>query len=151
MTAPLPPQPKTRNARTQALLRREAIWQIGVPLGAALVLVLATMIWLIAAASYPTLSVVADISLIALICPTAVFAIVLLALVAGLVVGLYYALCELPFLFKKAQDAVWLVEDYTKRYAGQVAEVFLKSRASIAAAQKAVDEVRRKFDWRRMP
>lgn len=150
MTAPLPPpQPKTRNARTQALLRREAIWQIGVPLGVALALVLATMIWLIVAASYPTLSVIADISLIALICPTAMFALVVLALVAGLVYGMYYALRELPFFFKKAQDIFWLVEDYTKRYAGQVAEVFLKGRASMAAAQKAADDVRRKFDWRR--
>ena len=146
---PLPTPPKIRNARTQALLHRETLWQIGVPLGLILAFTLVVMVWLVVGASYDSLSVMADISLMTLICPTAVMGLVILTLLAGLVYGLYYALRELPFAFKKAQDFVWLVEQYTKRYATQVAEVFLKSRASLAAGQKAVDDVRSKFDWRR--
>lgn len=150
MSAPLPPRPKIRNARTQALTHRETAWQIGVPLGAALALTLATMVWLVVAASYPTLSVVADVSLIFLICPAASMSLVALALLGGMVYGMYYALRELPYLFRKAQDVVALVEHYTKRYAGQVAAVFLSTRASLAAAQKTADTLRQKFDWRRL-
>jgi hypothetical protein len=149
MSAPLPPRPKIRNARTQALTRRETMWQIGVPLGVAMALTLAAMVWLVVGASYPTLSAVADVSLLLLICPVILAGVVALVLLSGLVFGMHYALRELPYLFKKAQDGMALVTQYTKRYAGQVAGVFLSTRASLAAAQKTADHLRHALDWRR--
>jgi hypothetical protein len=150
MTTPSPfPPPKTRNPRTQALIRRDVIWQIALPLVIVL-MGLVTLGWLVASpAGAATRSPWADVSLVFLICPAAIMGLVALTVVVGVCLGLGYGLRELPYFFKRAQDGMVLVAHYTQHYASQVAEVFLRTRSGVAAGQKTAVELRALFTKRR--
>ena len=137
--------PKPRNLRTQALNRRESLWQIYVPLGLAIAVVVTFMaITIISAYSAPSLThlVWADVSLIYLIIWAGMGSLLVLGLLVGLCIGLWYALRELPPYFKMAQDFVQLVAVRTAEISKQIASVFIRPRASAAAAQKALASVR---------
>jgi hypothetical protein len=143
-------QPKTtpphgarlRNQRTAALIRRDIIWQIALPLGVALLAVLVVMGLLIAPVGAPFRSVWADISLIFLIIPTAVFGLVGLALVVALVYGLILLLRELPYYAKRAQDFVALATYRINMVAAKISDVILSIRSFWAGARKAAADVR---------
>jgi hypothetical protein len=114
MSSPSPlSRTKTRNPRTQAQIRRDVFWQIGLPLGVAFLALVSAGVWVVLPQGAATRSPLADVSLIMLICPAALLALVTLALVGGLCVGMYYALRELPFLLKRVQDVLVLVVYYT--------------------------------------
>jgi hypothetical protein len=143
--ASLPVAPKPRNLRTQALNRRESFWQIYVPLGFAIIVVLAFMVMtVISAYSAGSLThlVWADVSLIYLIIWAALGGLVVLALLIGLCAGLWYMLRELPPYFKLAQDFVMLATFRAAEISKQIANLFITPRASVAAAQKTLDSVR---------
>jgi hypothetical protein len=139
--ATLPP-PKPRNPETYARLRREAAWQVYVPLGIAVLALLIVMGLIIFVAGMPVRSVWADVSLMYLSIFAAVGGLVVLVLLAGVCVGLWFALRELPGYFKIAQDFMLLVALRAAEYSQKVASVFIGPRASISGAQKALDSTR---------
>lgn len=143
------PKPKIRNPHTQARIRRDVFWQIGLPLAVVLVALVSAGVWVVLPQGAATRSPIADVSLVMLICPASLLALVTLALVGGLCVGMFYALRELPFLLKRAQDVMVLVVYYTQKYAGRVANVFLTTRAGLAAGQKTTEHIWALIDRRR--
>ena len=145
----LPPKPKTRNARTRAIHRREAIWQIAVPFGLAALAGVVLMVMVAGPGVAATRSPLADVSVIFLILPTALWGVVLLALIVGICVGLFYALRELPYLFKQVQDFMWLTAQETRRYTGYVANGVVSFEALLAAAQKTLNDLRSIFTFGR--
>src|SRR5688572_33336011 len=115
-----PSTTKARNPYTQAKIRREVLWQIILPLSLAVILTLTLMTLTITSTSVPARSPLADVSLMFLIIPTAMWGLVLLALTIGLCVGVIYALRELPPIFKEVQDFMALVAAQTNKYAARV-------------------------------
>jgi hypothetical protein len=140
---PVPPGgAKLRNQRTAALMRRDVIWQIALPLGLASLIVLVIAVLLIAPVGAPVRSVWADISLIFLIIPTGLFGLVAFALVAGLAYGLYWLLRELPYYAKIVQDFVALATYRVNTVAGKISDVILSIRSFWAGVRKAAADVR---------
>jgi len=138
-----PPAPKVRNPRTQALHRREAFWQILLPLALAIAAALTLMVFVgLGAAALARTSALADVSLMFLILIAGVGGLAGLALLAGLNFGIGYALRELPYLFKRAQDVARRVEFHTKRIAAPLAEGVLSVESIVAAAQRAAASLR---------
>jgi hypothetical protein len=145
------PAPKPRNPETYALQRRAALWQIFVPLGVAVAALLAVMGLTIFVASVPARSVWADVSLMYLIIFAVIGGLVVLALLAGLCAGLWFALRELPGYFKIAQDFMLLVASRAAELSQKIAGYFIAPRASVSAAQKALDSTRSIITTRRKP
>lgn len=143
------PGARLRNQRTAALMRRDVIWQIGLPLGVAIVIVLVLAGLLIAPVGAPVRSVWADISLIFLIIPTGLAALVLLALIVGLAYLMFRLLRELPFYAKQAQDFVALATYRINNVAAKIANVVLSIRSFWAGVRKAAAEVRAYLPARR--
>jgi hypothetical protein len=138
-------KPKPRNLQTQALNRRESLWQIYLPLGAVVLAALVCMGFTIASAYGAELirhRPWADVSLIYLIVFAAVGVFPVLALMVALCVGAWYVLRELPAYFKMAQDFMRRVADRATEISRQVANVFIAPRASAAAAQEALKRTR---------
>jgi cell division protein FtsW (lipid II flippase) len=146
---PQSPAPRVRNPRTQRLHHREALWQIGLPVVLACLAVIALMGLTVFVTDVSTRSVFADVSLILLILPAAVGALVALALVAGACVGVWYVLREVPFLFKQAQDFMKLIADYTRQVAGRITGSLMSVQSAASAAQKTLADVRSTFTFRR--
>lgn len=136
------PSLRLRNQRTQALIRRDVIWQIALPLGLAIVIVLVLMGLLIAPVGAPVRSVWADISLIFLIVPAALLGLIFLAITSGLIWLAAKGLTELPFLLKRAQDFVALAAYRVDGAASSVSNVFLSIRSIWAGARKAAADAR---------
>jgi hypothetical protein len=136
------PGARLRNQRTAALIRRDVIWQIGLPLGAAILIVLVLAGLLIAPVGAPVRSVWADISLIFLIIPTGLAALVALALIVGLAYLMFRLLRELPYYAKKAQDFVALATYRINNLAAKIANVVLSIRSFWAGVRKAAADVR---------
>jgi hypothetical protein len=136
---------RARNTRTQALIRRDVIWQIAVPLGLAILGVAVLAVLLILPGGAPYRSVWADISLILLIIPTALFAVIALAVLGGSVYGLRIGLRELPFLFKRMQDWTALFSYRATSATEKVANVVLTTRSAWAGARKAAADIRKIF------
>lgn len=135
-------------------MRRSVLWQIYVPLGVAIVALLALMgltIFMTIVAGSPAHAPWADVSAMYLIVFAAIGALVVLVVVAGLCVGLWFALRELPGYFKIAQDFMLLVAQRAAELSQKVAAVFITPRASASAAQKALDSARSVITPRRKP
>lgn len=140
--APAPQRPKTRNSYTQARLRQETLWQIGLPIGLGLVLLIGFGALVISAETAAVRSPLADVSLMLLIVPVVIFGLVTLIVLGGSIYGLIYVLRELPFVFKRLQDYAALATLYVKEYTGRVARVVISIEASAASAQETVTQVR---------
>jgi hypothetical protein len=93
-------------------------------------------------AGMPARSAWADVSTMYLIVFAAVGGLVVLVLVAGLCAGMWFVLRELPGYFKIAQDFMLLVALRAAEISQKVARVFITPRASVSAAQKALDSTR---------
>jgi hypothetical protein len=142
-----PPTPKIRNPRTQALIRREVFWQIILPLSLAVILTLTLMGMIVAQRADPVRSPLADVSLIFLIIPVALWGLVFLVLTVGLCVGVIYALRELPPLFKQAQDFMAQVAGETNKYAAKVIDGVYSVRSFGGSAQRAIAKIRSAFTF----
>jgi hypothetical protein len=136
---------RARNTRTQALIRRDVIWQIALPLGLAVLAVLVVAVLLILPGGAPYRSVWADISLIFLIVPALIVGLIILALLGGSIYGLRLGLRELPYLFKRLQDWTAVFTYRASRAAEKVAGVILTTRSAWAGARKAADDIRSIF------
>lgn len=133
---------KIRNQRTAALIRRDVIWQIALPLGLAALIVLVIAGLLIAPVGAPVRSVWADISLIFLIIPTGLMSLIVLALIIALAIGVFMLLRELPYYAKKAQDFVALATYRVSLVATKITNVILSIRSFVAGVRKAAADVR---------
>ena len=138
---------RLRNQRTAALIRRDVIWQIGLPLAVAAIIVLVAL--LILPVGAPVRSVWADISLIFLIIPTGLMGLIVLALFGGLVWVMIKVLRELPYYAKKAQDFVALATYRVNLVATKIANIILSIRSFSAGVRKAAANVRAVLPVRR--
>jgi FtsH-binding integral membrane protein len=112
--------PKTRNPKTHAIIRREMLQQVYLPLGLALAIVLTLCVAVCLPGAATARSPLADVSLMFLIMIVGFNGLIVLAVIVGLVWLVYYGLRELPFLFKRAQDFVWFVSMQAKSVTTQV-------------------------------
>jgi hypothetical protein len=140
-----PETPKPRNTQTQALNRRESLWQIYLPLGATL-LAAAVCMGLTIASAYGARILNdrpwADVSAMYLTAIAVAGALPVLAVVVGLAAGAWYVLREVPPYLKIAQDFMRLVAARAAEYSKQVANVFIAPRASAAGARGALNRAR---------
>lgn len=146
----VPPLPKTRNPRTQAVIRREVFWQIAVPVGVLLLGLIALLVLVVLNTAAPvSTGAFADVSLIFLISLASLGGLVALALVAGLVFGAGYLLRESPFWLKRVQDFLWAVAGQTKSMTRQVDNRIVGVHITWAALASIWQQVRALFaPWR---
>ncbi len=141
--------PRLRNPRTHSIMRREMFWQIWLPLGLAAGLAIAALVWLILPQAFPTRSPLADVSLMWLILIAALQGLISLALLGGLIYGLYYLLRESPFWFSRAQEIMDVVAAQALSITAQIDAGILTARSFIAAAQSLALRMRALFvSWR---
>lgn len=121
-----------RNLVTQKAHGRQVLWQITLPLvlGVVIVLVLAV---LTARASEADASLWADISVIFLLIPSMVVALLFLFLVAGLIFALFRLLQLLPRYAFIAQNFVYKVENRARSGADLAVEPILRYQSFVAA------------------
>lgn len=148
----VPPLPKVRNPRTEALIRRETLWQVAAPLTVALLAAVGVMTVIVLSASgvlsAPTRPL-ADVSLMFLILLAFIAGFFALAVGVLVVIGLAYALRELPFLFKRVQDFFWVVALQTKSMTRQVDNRIVGVHLSLAAVDSLARSFRALFaPWR---
>jgi len=140
-----PETPKPRNTQTQALNRRESLWQIYLPLGATLLAALACVVITILSAYGAKIlndRAWSAVSLMYLVGMVIVGLLPVLAVSAGLAAGAWYVLRKLPPYFKIVQDFMRLVAARAAEYSSQVANVFIAPRASAAGARGAINRAR---------
>lgn len=142
-----PPAPKIRNPHTHAQLRREVFWQITLPFALAVIVTFALVGLTISSANSPARSPLADVSVIFLIIPVAIWGIVFLALTAAACVGMIYALRELPPLFKQAQDFMVRVAAETNKYTTQAISGVYSVRSFAGSAQAVIAKIRAAFSF----
>jgi hypothetical protein len=129
-----PQLPKIRNARTQAVIARETFWQITVPIAAAVIVVAALVVLVIMSTVVPVRTgAVADVSLIFMIMLYGGAGLLILLVFVALCVAAWYGLRELPFLFKRAQDFLWIVAMNARTATRQVDSRVVEVHLSLAA------------------
>jgi hypothetical protein len=144
-----PTLPRLRNARTRAVIQRETFWQIALPLIVTLLLIGGLMVFVAFSAAgifipTPTRSL-ADVSLMFLILLAAGGALVLLVVLVALCFAAGYGLSELPYLFKRVQDFLWLVAMNAKTATRQVDSRVVELHLSAAALRSIGESFRDLF------
>mgnify|MGYP001412358935 CR=1 FL=1 len=144
------PLPKVRNPRTAALIRREVLWQITLPVGMALAVTVALMVLVVLGTAAPARTgALADVSLMLLIVIAFSLGLALLAVLAALVYGVMYLLRESPFWFKRAQDFLWGIAGQAQAMTRQVDNRIVGVHLSAAALASIWAHVRALFaPWR---
>jgi len=133
---------QSRNPATQRAHQREALWQISLPLVLGVLLVLAAaggVVWA-GTTNTGTVSKWADASLIWLITPLMVVALLFLGLLAGLVYVLTLGTRRLPFFMHRVQNFFRLISLWVRKAADGAVEPVLRTQ-SVSAAWRAL--------WRR--
>lgn len=128
-----------RNPVTHAKHRREVLLQITVPLvigGLLILLAVIGVIWTAAGAG-ESVSRWADISLMWLITPTLVFALLGVLVFSALVYLVTRLLMVLPGYARLAQDWFTMVSARVHKLCDQAAEPFLKAHSASAGARQA--------------
>ncbi len=144
-----PALPRIRNARTRAVIQRETFWQITVPLALTLLLIVGLMVFVALSAvgvfiPTPTRAL-ADVALMFLILLAAAGALVMLVVLVALCVAAGYGLVELPYLFKRVQDFLWLVAMNAKTATRQVDSRVVELHLSAAALRSLGEGFRELF------
>jgi hypothetical protein len=86
-------------------------------------------------------SPVADISLIFLVVLASGGAILVLAVLIGLVVGVAWLLRRSPFWFKRAQDTTWVISQQARSMTSQVDRRIVGVRINLAALRRAAERI----------
>jgi hypothetical protein len=125
-----------RNPNTHRVHRREVFWQITFPLILGLLLILGLAVWtIVAATNGGNVSQPADASLIFLILPTMVMAIIPLALFAGLAYAVIMLNTIIPPYMRQAQDAMIRVRDGVRTGADKLVEPVIRFKTVIASLE----------------
>ena len=137
-----------RNPRTHAEHRREVFWQITVPLLVGILLLLAAVAGVILGATKPVSDVGrwADVSLVWLILPTLVFALLFLIILIGLVYGITKLLGIMPRIARQVQVYFELAREKVRQFTNIIVEPFLKAHSLSAAARQAGRSVKTQAD-----
>ncbi|MEP7358272.1 MAG: hypothetical protein ABI847_13585 [Anaerolineales bacterium] len=141
--------PRRRNPVTRAKIRQDTLWQMLVPLAVALLVFIVLMVLVILPGGAAVRSPLADVSLMILIIPSAIGALLVLALLLGLNYVLFLGVTRLPPYFKIAQDWVAMLADRIQTGAKSVSDVVLKIRSTLAGAKRAAEDVRGFLTFRR--
>jgi hypothetical protein len=114
-----------RNPVTHRTHRRQALWQILLPLwiGVIVFLILAVMVGF---STNAQASLWADISLIFLIVPVMAITLILLAVLGGLIFLQRWLLINLPVYTRKAQDLAFKLEHRVRSVANSAVRPILK-------------------------
>jgi len=123
------------NPITRASHRREAFWQITFPLIIALVLLLALAIF-VALSGSSQVSRWANASTIWLILLTIVFALLVFAVLAGLVYGMFRLLRGMPPYTLRAQETFEVIRLKTRKVSDLAAEPIIKFEIAKARLRK---------------
>ena len=142
-----PQLPKIRNARTQAATERETLWQITLPIGVTVLLVAVLIGLVIMSTVVPVQTgALADVSLMFLIMLYGAAGLLILLIGTALCVGVWYGIRELPFVFKRVQDFLWIVamnaRTATRQVDSRVVEVHLSMAALDSLYEGFMDLVR---------
>jgi len=130
-----------RNPETHEKHRQETFWQITFPLIIGLALIIGLVALTIAtAAQGGNVSQAADTSLIFLLIPTMLMALIPLALLVGLAYGIIWLNKNSPPYFKQAQDAMITVRDGVRAGADKLVEPVLNINSKLAS----LDALKRK-------
>lgn len=120
------------NPLTRARHRREVLWQVFVPLLTGVLLVGALAVGIIVS-GVGDASRWADISLIWLLVPMLVLALIPLALLVALIYGLALLMGVLPPYARQAQQVFETIEAVVRRNADRAVEPFLRVHAALGA------------------
>lgn len=144
-----PQLPRVRNPKTEAQTQHETLWQVTVPLGVTLMVVVGLVIFLglsaAGVAAPAPIRSLADVSLMFLITLAASGSLVVLLVLAGLCAAAWYGLRELPYLFKRVQDFAWLVEMNAKTATRQVDNRVVEVHLSMAAVRSLAASLQELF------
>ena len=127
-------QNRERNSRTEASHKREVFWQITFPLIIGVILALTfAVLAVISATSGGSVKQAADAALICLITPLMFFTLIFMIIFGAMAFGLVKANEELPYVAKRAQDALELVRYQVRVGSDKAVEPVLKIRSFFAS------------------
>jgi hypothetical protein len=143
-----PPSQLPRNKSTEAIHNRETLWQIYIPMGAGILLMLAVLL-LAGVAGFTgnpaATRVWADVSLVFVVLQVLIIALPVLALMIGLAVGVWYLVKILPPYMKVAQDYTLLAARKVEQAAHYAVKPVIKTRAAVAGFDNFVQNIRKFF------
>ena len=114
-----------RNPATHQSHRRQVFWQITAPFVVGILIIL-TLAVLSALSGDASISRWADISLIWLIIPSMLAALVILVLLAGVTYGVIWLIGTIPRYSRQAQDILVTIESKVKQVSDAVVEPVLR-------------------------
>jgi hypothetical protein len=131
---PIKPEP---NPLTQRKHRKEVLWQITAPLVVGVLLVVAAGTGVAYGGATNTVQVdrLASVSIIWMIIPTMVVALIFLVITAGLAYGLMRLNGILPVYTRRLQDVFVIIHTRVKRVADAVVEPIIKAQSTSAKLQ----------------
>lgn len=132
-----------RNPVTHTRHRREVLWQITVPLVVGIVILLALAV-LTTMATADQASVWADISLMWLIMPALIAALVFMIFLAGSVYITVWLIRELPLYFRQIHLWLLLFGEQVRRVADMIVEPILRVQSFRSSIRTLNQQVRRK-------
>lgn len=127
------PNLKPARIRTPTIIQHEhqAIWQIWLPLAIAIVIIVALMVFVVLTTAQGTTQVTRwrDVSMIAMIAPGLMAALMITLVLVGLIYGLVKLLKVLPTFTIKIQAIFYLINQGVYHRANQIASPFLNLRS----------------------
>lgn len=133
---------KERNPLSQQNHRKQVFWQITVPLIAVVVVILAVAV-LAATGSGQSTSLWANISLIWLLIPVMVFALILMVILAGLVYAVIWLVRILPGYSMQVLNFMIAISSQVEKLGNAIVEPILRINAFLASLQALRRSLRR--------
>ena len=127
---------KVRNPDTHKRHRHEVLWQITIPVGISVVILLALAYLAIFPATAKQDSVWADISIIFLIVPVLLVSLLMTALLVGSVYLTVRLIQESPFFFYKVHQWLLFINVKVKEAGRKATEPFLRVQSFTASIQQ---------------
>jgi hypothetical protein len=125
-----------RNPLTHRKHRMETFWQVSFPLILGCILVIGLAAWtVIIATSGGGIRKTADISLVFLIIPAMVMALIPLAIFIGMAYAVIWLNQNTPYFMKKAQDTMTQVRDGVRNGSDKFAEPVIRFKSRIASLE----------------
>jgi hypothetical protein len=115
--------------------RSEVFWQITFPLILGILLILGLAVWTILAAAGSGVSQSADASLIFLILPTLLIALIPLILLAGLAFAVIYLNKNIPAGMRRVQATMLKIRDGVQAGSDKLVEPVLRIKSAAAAIE----------------
>jgi hypothetical protein len=131
--------PREHNPETFQKHQKEVLWQITAPL----IICVVVIILLMAVSVSPAVeqSLWADISLIWIILPNMVIALLMIVLLAGLIYGLIKLTGVMPYYAHKVQGFFNQVKYHTQKMDNRLVEPIVKGKAVSASVRKLFEEL----------